>query len=96
MYKVITETEAMQRVVPDAKLSFCTNYMMDRGTVYHCLVNEAGHAIVQSKQGWWSTTFFSKDILPDENVDLGKIEAVQISGSLDYGLKVKGMREGKG
>lgn len=78
----------------DTIVPFCTNKMLDRGTVFHCLINEEGHAIVQRSSKWWSYSFTeSTERVGD---DLGEVVVSLISGSSYYQLKVGYFSEGQG
>lgn len=77
-------------------MSFCTNRMLDRGTVYDCVVDESGHAIVQRKSSWWAMSYIDLPIEADEDRDLGPVKPYNISGSELYALAVGRLTEGKG
>lgn len=75
-------------------ISFCTNSMMSRGTVYHCKVDEEGDAIIQSTQQWWSMQYTPHDETKKGRV-LGKIKRCYLPNHNRH-FKVNGLCEGRG
>jgi hypothetical protein len=76
------------------KLSFCTNTMIDRGTVFH-VRNEGGNAIIESVQTWWAMVYSKKDTSRAGEI-LGKIELKTVPGTLTKRYAVGNLREGCG
>ncbi len=77
----------------DRPVCFCTNTMLDRGTVYRCYIDADGNAVAFEKYGWWAMSF--SETTPD-NTNLGPVKAQQVSGSLCYTLVVGRYTEGTG
>lgn len=78
----------------EERVSFCTNVMLDRGTVYDCAINAEGDAIVKAARSWWSRSFAPAPEHVDRN--LGPVSVAIIPGTLQYCLVVGGLREGRG
>jgi hypothetical protein len=77
----------------DGVVSFCTNIMMSRGTIYDCRIDSAGNAIAFRTRTWWAMSF-SENKKIDKN--LGAVIASQVSGSLTFRLAVGHLKEGRG
>lgn len=67
-----------------AIVSFCTNTMLSRGTIYKCrIINR--RAIAFHSQGWWAMNF--ADPQPIDQ-DLGEVRPIQYCGMLFYTLGI--------
>lgn len=77
------------------EICFCSNTMLDRGSVYTCTINENGEAIIKSKHTWWSCKF--SDPTTDRAGEiLGKITIERMNGCEGFRPCCGGLKEGRG
>ena len=98
MYTVVTRDSQLARIEElkraDTLVSFCTNPMHSRGTVYRCYISPGGDAVVVSASDWWSRSFV--DAPEYVGKVLGAVVPAPISGSLDWQMSVGQLKEGNG
>jgi hypothetical protein len=68
-----------------ATVSFCTNTMLARGTIFMCEIRNR-RAIAVSKQTWWAMSFSTPEVM--EDVDLGEVRPIQYNGMMFVTLGV--------
>jgi len=76
------------------RISFCTNAMVGRGTVFHCHVDENYNAVIDSTQSWWAMSYSEQDKSKAGQI-LGKIEKCYLPNHGGH-FKVGHLCEGRG
>lgn len=73
----------------DGIVSFCTNTMLSRGTIYVCRIDTCGHAIAYETYRWWAMAFSERKPC---DMDLGLV----VVGDMGHSLAVGQYQEGQG
>lgn len=76
-------------------INFCSNVMLDRGSVYTCTINENGEAVIVTKHTWWSCSF-SEPTTTRAGEILGKVTIERNNGCSGFHPACGKLKEGRG